>query len=111
MAVVGYLGGEEVIGFERLAAELVAEDQCVACGAGAEHMLIEERAFAVIARVVEAGAVWGEGDAEIASGREFVLKRFAGFQVQDANGGLVRATLLKPVGYERSVAGGVHEAD
>src|ERR1039457_4501667 len=74
-------------------------------------MPIEQSSLLIVARVVEAGAVGGEGDRGVAAHRQLILQRLAGLHVQYMDAGFIGATLTYTVGHERAIAGNVRKTD
>ena len=91
--------------------KFAAEDELVVGIAGADDVQVEQRAFAVGARVVEAFAVGSEIERVVETGGKFVFERLLFCDAEDADGGLVGAALADLVGEQHAVARDVGEAD
>src|ERR1035438_9208131 len=87
------------------------EDQDVLRHAGAEHMLKEQRALAVVARVVEAGSIGRKTYAEVARGGQFVLERLAGFDIENVDTGFIRSALLQLIDQQAAIPRHIRDAD
>ena len=91
--------------------EFAAKDELVIGVAGADGVQVEQCAFAIGARVVEAFAVGSELDGVIDARGKFIFKRLLFGDAIDADRGLVGAPLAHLVGQEQAVARNVGESD